>query len=437
MNGEQLWAETCRMLKEELNPLMYTSWIENTLKPVRLEQGFMYVEAASAVHQDYVSGHYAPMINDCMRRVLGQDVSLRLLSQREADEMRKSSDGSHAISPLLNPRYTFETFVVGKNNMFASAACLAVADSPAEAYNPLFIYGGVGLGKTHLMHAIGHFILQKDPSKRVEYVTTEMFTNELINAIQNHKTAEFRDYYRTVDVLLIDDIQFLARAERTQEEFFHTFNALHSAHKQIVICSDRPPKEIPKLEERLSSRFEWGLIADVQRPDYETRVAILQRKAKDEQIPVTEEAIKLIAERVESNIRELEGCLTKLNAYAALTGGPMDEHMAQAALREVFQRVAPRQLDCDTIINVVAQFYSVTPDEIRGPKRNRDMVMARQVAMFLCRDQGNISFPRIGQAFSRDHSTVQHACEKVAEDMKTNTTVAWQISDLVDQLRAK
>ncbi len=439
METEALWKDACDMMRPEMGAISFDTWIAGALKPVLLEDDTFYVEASSDFHRSFVEKRYAALVANSLTQAVGRPLTLKIVTPQQAEELKNGDSPAKrsASAAKLNPKYTFDTFVVGNNNRFAHAASLAVAESPADAYNPLFIYGGVGLGKTHLMHAIGHFVLKNNPKARIEYITTEMFTNELISAIQSHKNAEFRDRYRNVDVLLVDDIQFLAKAERTQEEFFHTFNALHSAGKQIVISSDKPPKEIPRLEERLSSRFEWGLIADIQKPDLETRIAILQRKAQDEMMKVDDDVLGMIAERVESNIRELEGCLTRLSAYAALTKRPIDVSLAEEALREVFQRVEPRRLTCEDVINAVANYYTISVEDIIGARRNREITVPRQVAMYLCRTLADVSFPRIGDAFKRDHSTIQHGCDKVEQELKTDTTLASQVSDISRQLKER
>jgi len=317
---------------------------------------------------------------------------------------------------MLNPKYTFDTFVVGSSNRFAHAASLAVAELPSDAYNPLFLYGGVGLGKTHLMHAIGHHIMQHNPGTRIMYITSESFTNQLIDAIARKSNQEFRDRFRTVDVLMVDDIQFIAGKTATQEEFFHTFNELHNAGKQIIICSDRPPKDIATLEERLRSRFEWGLIADIQKPDYETRIAILQKKAQLEHIDVSDEVLHYIAEKIESNIRELEGSLTRVNAMAMLSGSPLTLEVAREALDHILPAAQVKTVTPEGIIKTVTEYYKVTEADIVSQKRNREVARARQVAMYLIRELTQMSTTRIGDMFGgRDHSTVMYACEKIQE----------------------
>ena len=440
MDIELLWEKTCALVRPEMSSVSYQTWIEQGLKPVDMRDEVLYARASSDFVYSFVEKHWGELLGDALCRAAQQPMKLKLLTGKQAaaraeqDAENAKTENASRQSSLI-PGYTFDTFVVGNSNSFAHAASLAVAEAPAESYNPLFLYGGVGLGKTHLMHAIGHYILEKNPDTKVRYVTTETFTNELITAIQQKKTPEFREKYRQCDLLLVDDIQFLARRESTQEEFLHTFNALHAAGKQIVISSDKTPKEIQKLEERLSSRFEWGLIADIQKPDYETRVAILQRKAADELMDVGPGVLEMIASRVDSNIRELEGCLKRLSAYAMLTGRPINLSLAEDALREIFQRSQPRQLTCQDVMDTVARYYSISAEDLKSPRRSREISVPRQIAMYLCREVANVSFPRIGDAFRRDHSTIQHGCDKIAEDMKTSASLTSLIGDLTRQLR--
>ena len=325
----------------------------------------------------------------------------------------------------LNRKYTFETFVVGHGNRFAHAAALAVAEAPAKAYNPLFIYGGVGLGKTHLMQAIADYVTKKNRAAKVIYVTSEKFTNDLINAITHNTTSEFRNKYRSADLLMIDDIQFLAGKDRTKEEFFHTFNTLHETSKQIVLSSDRPPKEIPTLEERLWSRFEWGLIADIQPPDLETRIAILKKKSEMEELPVPQEVLELIAAKMVSNIRELEGALIKVIAYASLTGEEISLSLVETILKDIMSPVQGKSfVDIALIKKLVAEYYSVKLEDMTAKSRTKEKANARQVAMYLARTMTSISLPKIGEEFGgRDHTTVMHACDKVSEDIKSNPDI--------------
>ena len=325
---------------------------------------------------------------------------------------------------------TFDTFVVGSSNRFAHAAALAVAEQPGMAYNPLFLYGGVGLGKTHLMHAIGHFIQDHFPNMRMLYLPSEMFTNELVAAIKNNKNVEFRNRFRNVDVLMLDDIQFIAGRDSTQEEFFHTFNALHSAGKQIIISSDKPPREIARLEERLRSRFEWGLIADIQKPDFDTRIAILRKKAENEGIEISDEMLELIAGRIESNIRELEGSLTRVNAYAKLNHCEINEEVISHALHDIAVVRDPKRITPELIIDCVADYYSLSADMLRGDSRKKEIALARHVAVYLTREMTGLSLPRIGDAFGRDHSTIINSCDKVTKMLDTSSDMKSSIADL-------
>ncbi|MBI5078874.1 chromosomal replication initiator protein DnaA, partial [Candidatus Saganbacteria bacterium] len=334
------------------------------------------------------------------------------------------------ISPpsklFLNPRYTFDSFVVGASNRFAHAAALAVAESPAAAYNPLFLYGGVGLGKTHLMQAIGHQVAAKNPNAKILYITSEMFTNELINSIRDDKTLSFRNKYRRIDVLLVDDVQFIAGKESTQEEFFHTFNALHESNKQIVVSSDRPPKEIPTLEERLRSRFEWGLTADIQSPDFETRIAILKKKAEISELSVADDILAFIASKITSNIRELEGALIRIVAYASLNDSEISLPVTDYVLKDLFTPQKDKtNISIDLIKKISAEYYSVRIDDMSAKIRTKEIATARQVAMYVARKLTSASFPKIGEEFGgRDHTTVLHACEKMESAVKEDPEVA-------------
>lgn len=338
-------------------------------------------------------------------------------------------------SGMLNARYTFDRFIVGPSNRLANAACLAVAEHPAQAYNPLFLYGGVGLGKTHLLHAIGNYALDRDPEINVLYVSSEKFTNDLINAIRRQQTEEFRIRYRNIDVLLIDDIQFIAGKESTQEEFFHTFNTLHSAGKQIVISSDRPPKAILTLEERLRSRFEWGLIVDVQTPDLETRTAILRAKAEQMSVPIPAEVIDFLAHRIQSNIRELEGCLNRVVVYAQMTNSHVSVEVATAALSELLDTSRRRRIAPETILKEVADFYGVEQRAMQGRGRSRNIVIPRQIAMYLLREETESSLMDIGRFLGgRDHTTIIYGCEKIGEEINTDSRLRQEIMTIRDRL---
>ncbi len=338
----------------------------------------------------------------------------------------------------LNPKYSFDDFVIGSSNRFAHAAATAVAEAPAKSYNPLFIYGGAGLGKTHLLHAIGHYVRNLYPRLTVRYITTEQFTNEFINAIRDDRITTFQRTYRQADVLLIDDIQFLQQKERTQEEFFHTFNALHNAEKQIVISSDRPPKQIAQLEDRLRSRFEWGLMTDVQPPDLETRIAILRKKCESDALGVRPEVLELIASRVQSNIRELEGALIRVAAFSSLQRAPADTSMAESVLKDLFPDGRGQEVSVQLIMEEVADHFSLTVDDLCSPSRSRQLVTARQLAMYLTRELTELSLPRIGKAFGgRDHTTVMHATKKISALMQERRAIYDQVQELTNRVKTR
>src|SRR5438270_126738 len=337
----------------------------------------------------------------------------------------------------LNARFRFSSFVVGHNSQFAHAAAKAVAEAPGDSYNPLFLYGGVGLGKTHLMHAIGHEVHERFPRKRVVYLTSEQFTNEVISSIATARMGEFRHKYRTVDVLLIDDVQFLAGKDRTKEEFFHTFNALHEINKQIVISSDRPPKEIPTLEDRLRSRFEWGLIADIQSPDFETRLAILHSKLGESSL-IPEEVLSFIAHKVQRNIRELEGALTRVQAFAAVHQRQLDEEEAARLLSDIIPAGTRKPINVERIQTLVADYYNVTLDDMKGKRRDKHIVFPRQVAMFLVREETPSSLPAIGKAFGgRDHPTALHSFEQIANELKEDERLRYEVQAIRERLYAE
>ena len=437
VDTQAIWDQACAVMRAEMTQVTFNTWIKAALRPLGLNGDQFFIEAVTNFYHGFVVPRYATLIANSLAQVLGRPMKVQILTPDQADEYREGvtpADKPEETSPL-NPKYTFDTFVVGNNNRFAHAAALAVAESPADAYNPLFIYGGVGLGKTHLMHAIGHYILSQKPGARVKYVTCEIFVNDMVTAINKKTQNEFREKYRNIDVLMVDDIQFLTGKVGFQEEFFHTFNALHTAGKQIVLSSDRPPKEIAKLEERLRSRFEWGLIADIAKPDLETRVAILQRKAEEEGMRVDSQVLTMIAERVASNIRELEGCLTRLVAYSSLTGRSIDQQLAEEALKEVFARSEPRHVTCEDVMEAVATYYNVTVDDLKGSRRSRDVAVPRQIAMYIARETVGAPLTMIGDCFGgRDHSTVNHACQKVAAETKSSPSLNTLVSDLIQQL---
>ena len=372
---------------------------------------------------DFVKNKYGQFLKTAIAEMFDQEFELQYVLSSNAPTEASPLKQKNESYNNLNPKYTFDTFVIGSNNNLAHAAALAVADSPAEVYNPLFIYGGVGLGKTHLMHSIAHYILENNPDAKVMYVTSEKFTTELIQSIRNKTTMEFKDKYRNIDVLLIDDIQFISGKESTQEEFFHTFNALHEAKKQIIISSDRPPKEIRTLEERLLSRFEWGIIADIQSPDYETRMAILNKKTEADGISLEPSILEYIASNVKSNIRELEGSLNKLIALSRLKKKNITMELAMEAIQDYVSADASQTISPAYIVDIVADHFKLTPQEIYSKNRSSTIAYPRQIAMYLCRKYLDISLNDIGKAIGdRDHSTVLHAEKKIKGDLAKNDT---------------
>ncbi len=436
MDTATVWEKACVLMRAEMTEVTFNTWIRGALRPVSISDDCLYVEAVTDFYYQFVVNRYSALITNAVSQATGRKMHVELLTPEEAKAFRNGdTPAKNPSAASLNPKYTFDTFVVGANNRFAHAASLAVAESPGTNYNPLFIYGGVGLGKTHLMHAVGHYILSQNPDTRIRYITTETFTNEMIAAIQSRTMSEFKEKYRNnVDVLMVDDIQFLSGRDTTQEEFFHTFNSLRENRKQIIISSDKPPKEILKLEERLRSRFEGGLIADISKPDEETRYEILRRKAEDEPIDVPPEVLHMIAERISSNIRELEGAMTRLIAYASLTGRSVDRELAETALRETFAASEKRRVSCDDVIKAASDYFNVRGDDLKGPRRSRDIAVPRQLAMYLCREMVGVSLEMIGRAFNRDHTTVMHACQKVAADLKTDAQTAQAADDLKKRL---
>ena len=434
MNMESLWDQTCALLSREMPFVSYNTWVDGNMVPGILEDDTLFISVKMERMIGMIQNKYAELIERKLSEAAGKPMRIVLLTKEEMEnrqdpDLREADpDGN---DPHLNPKYTFESFVVGNANRFAHAAALAVAESPGEAYNPLFIYGGVGLGKTHLMQAIGHFIHQAEPQKKILYMTSESFTNELISAIQQKKTYEFRDRIRKVDVLMVDDIQFIAGRESTQQEFFNTFNELHNENKQIILTSDKPPKDIQRLEERLSSRFEWGLVADIQRPDVDTRVAILREKTVQEGIEVPDEVLQLIAGRIDSNIRELEGCLTRLVAYATLVKEPITIDLCERALKEVFDSKRHKQITAELIMQTVCDYYGLTLDDMTGPTRKREITVPRQIAMYLTREMTGMSLPQIGNVFGgRDHTTVLHSCKTVEGNIQANTDIRAVVEDI-------
>ncbi len=439
LTAVEAWARILERARTLLPDQTFRIWLGHT-EPLALSQDVLTVAAGSEFAAEWIENHYGDMLAEVAERVVGQPMRVQFEHRVGAAVTAPDSPAALATvgaapaapaaqsTPLpqppstvgapLNERYVFDRFVVGTNNQLAAAATRAVAEAPARMYNPLFIYGGVGLGKTHLMHAIGHAILARDPSKRVAYISSERFTNDLIASIQEGRMAEFRRRYREIDLLLIDDVHFLGEKERTQEEFFHTFNALHDAQRQIVMTSDRPPKEIPGLEERLVSRFEWGLVTDIKPPDFETRVAILRKKADEDQIALADEVLEFIARNCRSNVRELEGAVIKLLAYSSLTRREVTIDLAREALGGVLSGGEAPEITPTLIKERVAQSFGVTPDALSSKKRTKEVTMPRQVAMYLIRELLDLPLVEIGKQFGgRDHSTVIHSISKVEEDL--------------------
>jgi chromosomal replication initiator protein len=419
------WEKTLELLRPELTAVSFDTWVY-PLTPVKIDhkENRLYLSLYNDMAKSILEGRYITIIENAVKEAFGKKLKVLFVY---SEEPQVNQDELHFTDELyLNPKYIFNTFVIGNNNRFAHAASLAVAESPSKAYNPLFIYGGAGLGKTHLMHAIGHYILQQNPKSKVLYVSSEMFTNELIKAIREDKNVEFRNKYRSIDVLLIDDIQFIEKKERTQEEIFHTFNTLYEANKQIIISSDRPPKEITTLEERLRSRFEWGLIADIQPPDYETRVAILRNKSELEGLETTDallEVIGVIAEKIQSNIRELEGAFIRVIAYANLTGQKINRELAKEVLKDVFSS-RDRPVTPELVKKHICKHFNIKQVDLESSKRSRNLAFPRQIAMYICRDMTDLSLPKIGEAFgNRDHTTVLHACDKISSELKSNESL--------------
>ena len=444
-NIEENWELIKTTVKREygLTDISYRTWIE-PLEFYKEENDTVYIlipsdQSDQAQTLKYITSKYEKLFMVAISEMFDHEYEVSFLLEKDLSQqdsyqaknfIEKSYDNANYETANLNPKYKFDTFVVGSNNKFAHSACLAVAESPGEAYNPLylydplFLYGGVGLGKTHLMHSIGHFILQNNPDMKVLYVTSEEFTNEVIESIRSGNAAsmtKLREKYRTVDVLMVDDVQFIIGKESTQEEFFHTFNVLHSARKQIILSSDKPPKEMETLEERFRSRFEWGLIADIQPPDYETRMAILRKNAESYEKEIDEEIIKYIATNIKSNIRELEGAFNKIIAFAKLNKMDLTLSLAEEALKDVIYPNANKKVTPSVIINVVAEHFGVRVEDILSKKRTADVAMARQVAMYLCREMTDISLQEIGKTLGgKDHTTVIHGVDKITDEIEKN-----------------
>ena len=470
-----VWEQILSKVQESLSESACNKWLR-PVRPLSLTEQTLTIGTPNDFYKEWISDRYIPILEDAILDATGNKLriivqSLNLPQKNDKTPNKSPSDeivredapiqdtlinaetpsietttlhSSHEVpeqiapgdSSTLNPKYTFDTFVTGKSNQLAHAAALAVAASPGKAYNPFFMYGGVGLGKTHLMHAIGHQILKNNPDKRVLYVSSEKFTNELINAIRDNDPEVFRQKYRTVDVLLVDDIQFLSGKTGTQEEFFHTFNTLRDADKQIILSSDRPPKEVDKLEERLRSRFEWGFITDVQAPDLETRIAILKKKALIDHLIVPNDVMVYIASRIDSNIRELEGALTRTVAFASFTQQPVTTEVAAEALKNIFENNKTKKITLDIIQEIIADHFGVKIDELHSKKRTREIAYPRQIAMYLSRELTDTSLPDIGNFFGgRDHTTVLHAHNKIGTERASDKNLDATIAKLIERIQ--
>ncbi|KXZ23437.1 chromosomal replication initiation protein DnaA [Bacillus nakamurai] len=440
-----LWNQALAQIEKKLSKPSFETWMKST-KAHSLHGDTLTITAPNEFARDWLESRYLHLIADTIYELTGEELSIKFVIPQNQDaedfmpkpQVKKAAKEEPSDFPqsMLNPKYTFDTFVIGSGNRFAHAASLAVAEAPAKAYNPLFIYGGVGLGKTHLMHAIGHYVIDHNPSAKVVYLSSEKFTNEFINSIRDNKAVDFRNRYRNVDVLLIDDIQFLAGKEQTQEEFFHTFNTLHEESKQIVISSDRPPKEIPTLEDRLRSRFEWGLITDITPPDLETRIAILRKKAKAEGLDIPNEVMLYIANQIDSNIRELEGALIRVVAYSSLINKDINADLAAEALKDIIPSSKPKVITIKEIQRIVGQQFNIKLEDFKAKKRTKSVAFPRQIAMYLSREMTDSSLPKIGEEFGgRDHTTVIHAHEKISKLLIDDEQLQQHVKEIKELLK--
>ncbi len=435
-----IWSDILDYVEDQIPDVEFRTWFKQ-VQPLGIDNGTFMIGVPHSFARDWLKTHYSTVLEQALRdlgaaspRVGFQVVAFQNTQQEDMFSSPARNDSPGAVLPRLNPKYVFTKFVVGPNNNLSHAAALAVAEAPGRAYNPLFLYGEAGLGKTHLMHAVGHSVSDRFPDLLVEYVTTETFTNELINAIREDRMTSFRDRYRSIDLLLVDDIQFIAGKERTQEEFFHTFNALYESGKQIIVSSDRPPKDIPTLENRLRSRFEWGLITDLQAPELETRIAILKMNAEFRGVKIPSEVTDFIARQVTSNIRELEGALVRVIVFASMNNTPLNRQTAAKALSDVF---TPSELNLTmaNILRTTARHFDVDPDDLKSKGRRHELVVPRQVAMYLIRELTPHSYPEIGQFFSgRDHSTVMYAVQKVGDQIDDTGVFSDKVRDIKQDL---
>lgn len=434
MSINLIWDKIITEYKKQLTDQTYSSFFKN-LEPITTIKNDLYLYSNNQFIKGVIDRNHKDKI-ETVARDLGMPYIINVTNNLDelVEEMESHVDDTS--NPTLIKKHTFANFVIGNSNKFAHAASVAVADSPAQAYNPLFLYGEAGLGKTHLMHAIGNYIVSHDNNAKILYLTSEEFTNDLINSIKDDKNEEFRNKYRKVDILLIDDIQFIAGKDRTQEEFFHTFNALHSSNKQIIISSDKPPKEIPTLEDRLRTRFEMGLIADIQSPDYETRIAILRKKSQEDNKEVSNEVIEYIAKNIKSNIRELEGALTRVFAYSQLVNQDVNYELACEALKDLFRFNVITIITPQLIKEKISQKFDIKIEDFDSKKRTKEVAFPRQVAMYLCRELTDMSLPKIGDSFGkRDHTTVMHACDKISTDMKNDPQFKILINSIIEDIK--
>ncbi|ATD31625.1 chromosomal replication initiator protein DnaA [Macrococcoides bohemicum] len=444
MSGiDTIWDKVLTKLQTKLTNASYDTWFSET-KIKSLDNNQIVILAPTSFNADWLKKNYLNLIQEVIEETIGEHLNIKVISDEfddsetdfQANKPTERPASQEILPSQLNTDNTFDTFVIGSGNRFSHAASLAVAEAPAKAYNPLFIYGGVGLGKTHLMHAIGHYVMEHKENAKVVYTSSEKFTNEFINSIKDNKTEEFRSKYRNVDVLLIDDIQFLAGKESTQEEFFHTFNELHQNHKQIVISSDRAPKEIPTLEERLRSRFEWGLTTDVTPPDLETRIAILRKKSEEENIEIPNEAMLYIATQIQSNIRELEGALTKVVAYSKLVNRELNSDLVAEALKDIIASSKPKKVTIQDIQEAVGAYYNIRLEDFSAKKRTKSIAFPRQIAMYLARELTDFSLPKIGEEFGgRDHTTVIHAHEKIRKELEHDNSLKSDLKNIEKDIK--
>lgn len=446
-HAQELWQQVLSIIQRKISKPSFDTWLKST-KAVSFQENTLTISTPNNFIQEWLENRYIKLITLTVFECIDRQIELRIVIEEEIvavavqpavtqSPLHEEPAGTdHIIATPLNSKYRFETFVVGAGNRFAHAAALAVAEAPGKAYNPLFLYGGVGLGKTHLMHAIGHYVLEHNPNSKVLYLSSEKFTNQFINAIMNNRGEAFRNKYRNIDVLLIDDIQFIAGKEQTQEEFFHTFNALQEMGKAIIISSDRQPKEIPTLEERLRSRFEWGLITDIQPPDLETRIAILRKKEKAENLEIPSEAMSYIAYQIDTNVRELEGALIRVVAYSALVNQDVTVNLAAEALKSIIPSRRPQVITIQDIQQLVGDFYGLRLEDFKARKRTRAIAFPRQVAMYLTRELTDYSLPKIGEAFGgRDHTTVIHAHVKISTVVREDQDLFKIINSLTEKIK--